>query len=350
MSLAKSRSLLLILAAAFILAPADTYGRGPGGRGGGPSAGHAVGGHGKQSRDLKKPTLKKNDGPQAGSIDVGSQAGPKFGGPNQNFGDVTQKLQGNLRNSTGELQGFQGALKDLRNGLPGGKKPANENAAREGFNGQHQQTAQNAVNDVKNGSQPFTAQWYADHPNAWQYTHPHADAWAAATATGVAAWLGWNAYGNSGYGTSYSTTYIEEQPADESYDDSYASTDDLADDDYAADDQSEAAQDGTSKWLTLGVYAVQSTNGEPASRYLQLAVNRQGELRGVYYDEISGSSQNLSGRIDQSTQVATWSLDSNQAITFRANLSDLTQSTGTVEVTQTSGTQQWRIAREQNGS
>ena len=63
---------------------------------------------------------------------------------------------------------------------------------------------------------------------------------------------------------------------------------------------------------------MQSTSGEPTSRYLQLAVNRQGELRGVYYDEISGSSQNLSGQIDQSTQRATWSLDSNQETTFRA--------------------------------
>jgi hypothetical protein len=83
---------------------------------------------------------------------------------------------------------------------------------------------------------------------------------------------------------------------------------------------------------------------------LQLAVNRQGELRGVYYDSITATSQNLSGRIDQSTQLAQWSLDSNPQITFRANLSQLTQPTGSIEVIQPAGAQQWRITRQENAS
>ena len=83
---------------------------------------------------------------------------------------------------------------------------------------------------------------------------------------------------------------------------------------------------------------------------MQLSCNRQGDLRGVEYDSITGESENLSGRIDQSTQIAEWQLDSNSQITFRANLSDLTQATGTIAVTQHGSTQQWRIARQESGS
>lgn len=66
--------------------------------------------------------------------------------------------------------------------------------------------------------------------------------------------------------------------------------------DTLAANQSDSADEDSGEWLTLGVYAVESANGEPTSPYLQLTVNRQGEIRGVYYDEISGSSQNLPGR------------------------------------------------------
>ncbi len=89
-----------------------------------------------------------------------------------------------------------------------------------------------------------------------------------------------------------------------------------------------------------------SDSGEPSSRFLQLSVNRTGELRGVYYDSITNTSQNLAGRIDQSTQVAQWSPESNSATRFSAILNDLTSSSGTMSVTQPNGKHQWRITRE----
>ncbi|MGD9636051.1 MAG: hypothetical protein AB7U97_22410, partial [Pirellulales bacterium] len=62
------------------------------------------------------------------------------------------------------------------------------------------------------------------------------------------------------------------------------------------------------------------------------------------------SSQNLSGEVDQSTHVATWSPDSNRDVTFRANLSDLTQTKGTIEVTRPAGKQTWHVTRQQNAT
>ena len=82
---------------------------------------------------------------------------------------------------------------------------------------------------------------------------------------------------------------------------------------------------------------------------MQLAVDRQGNIRGVFFDSITNTSHNLSGRIDQATQQAQRSLDTNPQVMFRAPLAALTQPSGTIEVTQPGGQQTWQIARQENG-
>lgn len=44
--------------------------------------------------------------------------------------------------------------------------------------------------------------------------------------------------------------------------------------------------------------------------------------------------------------MASWSPDSNRKVTLRANLSDLTQESGTIEVTQPAGKQTWHVTRQ----
>ncbi len=298
------RTTFLIAVVMLVCGANSSYGRGPGGGGGrgGNAGGRAGGGGGNRGLDLSKRDVKKNDGPNLNAINA-----------NGGLNETAKK--------------FQGAP---------GKFSIQDGSAQQNWktrNGEFQQKGQSAFQDFNNGPQPITAEWYADHPAAWQSTHPHADAWAVASAAGVAAWLGWAA--QPAYGTSNTVVY-QEAPAEET---------DSSEDAYS--NQSESTQDDT-EWLALGVYSVLSNTGEPTSRLLQLTVNRQGDLRGVYYDSITATSQNLSGRIDQSTQLAQWSLDSNPQISFRANLNQLTQPTGTIEVTQPAGNQQWRIARQEN--
>jgi len=336
------RTLSLLLVVAILLTPSTSFGRGPGGRGGVAGGIRGAGGPGGHGRELAKPGSKKK-----GKLNVGGESGLGNSGPHGRF-EGRQQLTGGQQELGGKLENFAAGPVKLQRGAfgpdqfqPLRQKPGDNWPARDG---QHQAAAQNAINDFMNGPQPFTAQWYADHPKAWQATHPHADAWAAVTTAGVAAWLGWAAYVDTPvYGGTYSTTYVYEQPA--------ATADEGAADVSRDSDDSQSDADGNAgEWLALGAYSVQSSSGEPSSRFFQLSTNRQGELRGVYYDEISDSSQNLSGTIDQSSRVATWTLDTNEATTFRANLNDLTQATGTVEVTQPSGNQQWRIARQQDST
>lgn len=335
------RAIAFVAVVALIVDSDSAYGRGPGGRSGGARAGGGPGG-----RQLAKPSAKKKKG-NGGPQDLGGALGKLPGGPGDLQGaaagggqlqSLGQQVGQKLQSRDGQFQ--QNATQRLQ--LQSGHLPQNAQQAWQSQSGEVQNNVQGAVNDFQSGPQPFTAAWYADHPTAWQSTHPHADAWAAATATGVGAWLGWAAYdaNDDGSGVTYYTSNVYEEPADDGDDD--------VSDDEDSTSQSADTQQQAGDWLQLGVYAVASTNGEPASRYLQLAVNRQGEIRGVYYDAISGASQNLTGRIDESTQVAQWSPDSNPQTTFRTKLSELTQSSGTVEVTQPAGQQRWRIVREQS--
>jgi len=321
------RAALLVAVATFAFGSNPAYGRGPGGRGG--SAGGRTGaGRGDRGPGFTKPGLKKKgDGPQLGANGAPGIAAQNFGGAAQNL----QGIQGQLKNAAGGAERFQSLQQQA------GQKWQSRD-------GQAQQNAQNALNDFKNGPQPFSAAWYADHPTAWQVTHPHADAWAAATATGVASWLGWAAYpADNGYDTYYNTTVVYEPAAiDETGGGSTAAEESVA-------DESASPQDDAGDWLTLGIYSVLSNSGEPTARLMQLATNRQGDLRGVYYDSLSNTSQNLSGRIDQTSQQAQWSIDSNPQAAFVAALSQLTQPTGTIQIMQSGSQQQWRIARQQNG-
>ena len=42
-----------------------------------------------------------------------------------------------------------------------------------------------------NSQQPFSSQWYKDHPQAWKYDNNKSNVWVVATVPGVYSWLGW---------------------------------------------------------------------------------------------------------------------------------------------------------------
>lgn len=73
-------------------------------------------------------------------------------------------------------------------------------------------------------------------------------------------------------------------------------------------DQSAVAT--TEEWLPLGVFAV-ANNASAASytnRFLQLAVNRKGEIAGVLYNSTTDAAQDLTGMVDPKSQQVYWSM------------------------------------------
>jgi hypothetical protein len=169
------------------------------------------------------------------------------------------------------------------------------------------------------GATPFSAPWYDDHPNAWRHHHHHHhdhddDAWKIATAAGVLGWLGWGGTVQGGPVVVYDAPVVD--------------------------------PNAPSEWMTLGAYSLRTGPGDAGTRMLELAVDRHGLVGGNYYDMITGTSSNVTGRIDRKTQRVTWSIDSNRQLTFSASLNQLTQGEGLVDVKFPSGrTQQWRLVR-----
>ncbi len=209
--------------------------------------------------------------------------------------------------------------------------------------------AQNKVSQYKrnvNGkNQPFTPAWYANHPRAWQSTHPHADAWAVATFGTAAAWLGITAASNGGYVDDTTTVYTSD-------------TEDNTDDQSSSDQENSPAQlannggltlPADENFLSLGVFSLAPQDKIDASALVQLAVNKNGEVRGSYYDLLTDQEQTIQGALDKRTQRVTFTVGNSGPVAFETVLRDLTQASGKVTLRFENGTtKQWTLARYEN--
>jgi hypothetical protein len=238
-----------------------------------------------------------------------------------------QQLQ---QNATKEVQRqLNSANKQLRN-LSGQFKSPTANVA-----GNAQANVQGRVSQLqtnfKSGAEPFTASWWADHPQAWRYTHPHADAWAVATLGGLGAWLGIAALEDEPYNV-YTSETTDEEAADVA-----DQTEQTA--------ANEPAQD-VGDFLPLGVFALAPAGAADASGLVQLAVDKQGELRGNYYDVLSGEDAAITGTIDKQTQQAAFKVGTSGNVQLEATLASLTQPQANVTVRFADGqTRDWTLAR-----
>lgn len=175
-------------------------------------------------------------------------------------------------------------------------------------------------------NQPFSAAWYANHPRAWQYTHPHADAWAVASLGMAGAWLGVAAL-NDG------TVYTAENEADDQSDDNLTQEGET---DLPADDN----------FLSLGVFALAPQQENDATAIVQLAINHDGIVRGTYVDLLTNQEQAIEGAVDKKTQRVAWRVGDNGSVTFDTQLASLTQATGPITLHYENGkTRQWKLAR-----
>lgn len=243
-----------------------------------------------------RPGGRRGSRPRAGSVAPGNVRP----GNVQPGGQIGQ----GIRNSASQLKSLAGG--NVAGNLGGGN-------------------FQNKVSQLKTNftpaNQPFTPAWYASHPRAWQYTHPHADAWAVATLGTTAAWLGIAATTNV-----YTGDNAENDATDSG----------------AADVDSTAAGD----FLPLGVFALAPKSEKDATVLVQLAVTREGEVRGNYYDVLTGQDHPVTGTVDKQTQQATFKTVPGGNVTFETTLANLTRAAGSVTLRLANGqTRQWTLAR-----
>lgn len=219
------------------------------------------------------------------------------------------------------------------NNIPGNQQfnPQNPNWNRGGDNGftigtwnagkwQGTRDAKKWTQAFGGNQQPFSNQWYKDHPKAWKYDNNNSNAnlWIGGSLPGLYTWLGW---GN--VPQQYRVYYSQN-----------------------ASSQFNRGHYGD--WYPLGVYSLMAGPGDPGTRMVQLAVDQHGHLAGNYYDMITGSNYSLSGDIRQQSQRASFGLNKNQFVRFRAPIYELLQPYGSITVSLPGGDQRWQFVRLEN--
>ncbi len=188
------------------------------------------------------------------------------------------------------------------------------------------------------GAAPFSAAWYAQHPSAWQITHPYAGGvLVATTAVGLARFLAIEPVVVSTGGTTETDDYDAEPTPEE------------------AAEAAELARTGNVAvaedvpWMPVGVFAFRPADYPQATRMIHLAVSPDGTLRGSHYDLISEDTANLIGAVDKSDGRVSWTMGTGGNVVFESTLADLTGQQGRVVVHFPDGQSgQWTLTRFEN--
>jgi hypothetical protein len=171
----------------------------------------------------------------------------------------------------------------------------------------------------------FHPAWYAAHPGCWAPAAWGAGAaWAAASYPAVCSYCGLPAADPPDY--DYGSTvvyqgnnvYVNGQDA--------GTAQQFADQATAIAAQGQAAPaPPTDEWKALGVYALVQGDQKTSNDIFQLAVNKDGIIRGNYYDAVMDVTTPVYGAVDKKTQRAAWTIGKKKDRVFEAGVYNLTQ-------------------------
>jgi hypothetical protein len=179
----------------------------------------------------------------------------------------------------------------------------------------------------------FNPGWYTNHPGAWVAAGWAAGSvWNACTWGDCASYCGYPAetdavYYNYGDNVTYQdgSVYYDDQP--------YATEDEYAE---QATQIAAAGQDlkpsEDEKWQALGVFAMVQGDETTSNDIFQLALNKDGILRGNYYNATTDATTPVSGSLDKETQRVAWAMDGQPDTVYDTGLFNLTQDETTMLV------------------
>jgi hypothetical protein len=167
--------------------------------------------------------------------------------------------------------------------------------------------------------------WNTEHPGAWAAAGWGANnAWRAATWNSAGAWCGcattqpvYYDYGNN---VTYQNNdvYVNGQDVG-TPSEYYGQAAALA----TAGTQAPAPTDGD--WLPLGVFAFTRSDQTSSDVNIQIAINKEGVVRGNYTDTLSHQTQPIHGSVDKSTQRLAFTVGSNTTNVVETGLYNLTK-------------------------
>jgi hypothetical protein len=194
----------------------------------------------------------------------------------------------------------------------------------------------------------FRPGWYTQHPGAW-----FAAGWAAGYVWRAATWPSCSAY----CGIVAEPIYYDYGQTIVYQDDGVYVDGSLAGsiDAYSqqAVDLAQAGADAKTtkeeEWLPLGVFAMVQGEEKIANYIFQLAVNKEGIIRGNYYDAVTDSTLPVSGKVDKKTQRAAWTVGDRKTTVYEVGFANLTKDETTMVVHYgTERTQQFTFIRIEN--
>ena len=101
----------------------------------------------------------------------------------------------------------------------------------------------------------------------------------------------------------------------------------------------------TDQWQPLGVYAMVRDEQQHPQLIVQLAINKQGILRGNYIDELTESTLPIRGAVDNASKRAAWLVGGNKQTVMEAGLSDLTDPETPALIHKNGKTDHWILVR-----
>jgi hypothetical protein len=236
----------------------------------------------------------------------------------------------------GQLNSFLGLPTDAGGGAATGKQFSGQNLANAAGTHPYSSTwAHSQGNSAQNwaSNHPNAAQaWDSGHQAAWTPTGAGAaawgaaglgaGAWAAASAPVLGNWLGLDDVPEDTYDYGNNVTYqggnvyYGSQPVGTA-DQYYQQASNLA--------TTSAAPADDSEWMPLGVFALMQGESKQPSSTVQLAINKQGIVRGNSLREGSDATQLIQGSVDKQTQRMAWTVGSNKTTVFDTGLYNLTK-------------------------
>jgi hypothetical protein len=171
----------------------------------------------------------------------------------------------------------------------------------------------------------FRSGWYTSHPGAW-----FAAGWGAGAVWRSASWNSCASY----------CSFVSTEPVYYDYGSSVVYQDDgvYMDGEMVASVEKYSEQAVTladtgraakvskdEEWLPLGVFALVQGEEKTSNHIFQLSVNKQGVIRGNYYDAVADSSTEVYGSVDRKSQRAAWTVGDRKSPVYEAGVANLTK-------------------------
>ncbi len=203
----------------------------------------------------------------------------------------------------------------------------------------------------------FNGNWYNHYPHAWWGAFA-AGPYSSATWESLADWLWLGQIGQPidyGYGDNVTyvdnNVYLNDQPiataAD--YDQSAANlaqVGEQANIPSTAPSGNNQVNATNAKWLPLGVFEALRENEKTSNMMFQLAVNKDGIVRGNYFDTADKNVQPIEGSVDKKTQRIAWVVEDRKSIVFDTGIYNLTkEETPVLAHMGKDKTEQWLLVR-----